>query len=1134
MYPVIVRLEKGQRFPATPLSSRSHREARKPVNGRLLRIRLLTLAFVMLMLLGMIPQAAWAGQQVDQEEELFPEPFDGYNLDDIYLFYDSSDEIMSAVTQGVYDVVSYRINTIHRIPIRSFNDLDRWLSEEPWVCVYALRSNLTGVIVPDRLVPWEEFYRILSEYRQTQHVVGMGNTLSLGEHLRPGDRMILHSEAEEIDGFLLILYDIWALYEILETRAHVDSEYVGASEDLRNMALQVYGDNLDQFLRRSIDPIDPVGQIDPVELEARTAEMWDRHQPEIEPAAYKMLGNGSLQELSVENLPTDFSPAVKVSSEAEMSVSDFKIGDIPLFSALNGPIGKIVDVLLKVLKNAGKTAISVPTDIIETIQDAFQVIEPIIGIVSDFDAESPLKSVIEALSSEFPFMTEFKDYLDIILKALFNFRGDLSSILEIVGDLLTSLLPDSIPEIVKEFLNSMLGADGGLWDLISTAVSGGKGVFDAIFGYFTKSTLDSLLNKTLAATLGVSPGDLTPILGRMSAFVESVVSFLTSRNHVQFLEDLGTDLLGSILTVAGIDDEIEKIMSIVEIGMTAINLVDEFDSSSIVELLGEVSITFIGEPDITIDVEDFTRKLLNVTRDFKEAADSDLSQFRTDIQQILDDYTTVSTDIKNLVRDIMALLGGLYNDAFDKSSIPDIFDIAEDIMQLAGLSPGDLSDVLDAFNQAVKPVMGIIALVSDSDALKTMVSQTVSSFASELGSLPEVFENVFKFLDLSDVFSGLGVDVDSILGTAGEIVGGIMNMIQMVKGQSFQGIMQSLLMSAGSIIGTFPSFDDVPIDAFLKLMQSFFPEAFQFARGDAPSPTEVINQILEYATGHLTGVIDLSVLETLLEFFMDIKGIFTNGVEWLIGKILDWLGGMLNPVFDELEETITDIFGGLDDLLGYSGKIPIGLGQWSLFDFTFALGIRANFAIDLSPLFEMITSMILDARSVFSVGEIGEFFKLLFSFFEISPQFYAEVGVGGFDSSKNALMGTMLKSLGLELAFEGSARFVLNLFTFRGGVFEWDNFFKVVEWGLHIKIHIGKVFTLIDFFTAGTGGGALLAVSEFLGLDTITLTIYFDIVLDIVKMAATATEPETSTLTLEIIFGLALHIPIELIIVAIT
>jgi len=1104
------------------------------VNRRLLRIRLLTSAFLTLLLLGMIPQAAWAGQQIDQEEELFPKPFTGYDLDDIYLFYDPSDDTMSAVAQGVYEIISYRINTVRKIPINSYNDLEHWLSEEPWISVYSLRSNLTGVIIPDRLTPWQEFYRLLSQHRQTQHILGMGNTLSFAEHLEPSDTMIQHSEAEEIDGLLLIMYDIWALYETLETRAQVDDKYKGASEDVRDLALQIYGDNLNQLLRRSIEPIDPVGQIDPVELEARTATMWARHQSEIEPAAYQMMDNGSLQELSLENLPANFSPAVKVSSEAEMTASDFKIGDIPLFSALNGPIGKIVDVLLKVLKNAGKTAISVPTDIIETIQDAFQIIEPIIGIVSDFDAESPLKSVIEALASEFPFMAEFKDYLNIILKALFNLRGDLSSILEIVGELLTSLLPHSIPEIVKDFLTNMLGASGGLWDLISDAASGGKGVFDVVFGFFTKNTLQSLLNKTLAATMGVSPGDLTPILGRMTAFIESVVDFLASRNHVEFLQDLSTDLLGSVLSVAGIDDEIEKIMSIVEIGMTAIDLVDEFDASSIVELLDEISTAFIGELQITVEVEEFTRKLLNVTRDFKEASDSDLSQFRTDIQQILDDYTTVSVDVKNLVKDLMTLLGGFYNEAFDKSSIPDIFDIAEDIMQQAGLSPGDLSDVVNALNQAVKPVMGIIALVSDSNALKNMVSQTVEDFASELGSLPEIFRSVFQFLDLSDVFGGLGVDVDSILGTAGEIVGGIVNMIQLVKGQSFQGIMQSLLMSAGSVIGTFPSFDDVPIDAFLKLMQSFFPDAFQFARGDAPSPTEVINEILDCASGHLTGVIDLTMLEELLEFFMDIKGIFTNGVEWLIGKIFDWLSGMLNPVFDELEETITDIFGGLDDLLGYSGKIPIGLGQWSLFDFTFALGIRANFAIDLSPLFDMIASMIFDARSVFSMDEIGEFFKLLFSFFEISPQFYAEVGVGGFDSSKNALMGTMLKSLGLELAFEGSARFVLNLFTFRGGVFEWDNFFRVVEWGLHIKIHIGKVFTLIDFFTAGTGGGALLAVSEFLGLDTITLTIYFDIVLDIVKMAATATEPETSTLTLEIIFGLALHIPIELIIVAIT
>ncbi|MFX1330380.1 MAG: hypothetical protein ACFE9W_02390 [Promethearchaeota archaeon] len=540
----------------------------------------------------------------------------------------------------------------------------------------------------------------------------------------------------------------------------------------------------------------------------------------------------------------------------------------------------------------------------------------------------------------------------------------------------------------------------------------------------------------------------------------------------------------------------------------------------------------IGPSNIPGGAEDLAQQIMGVVKSFQEGSFSDINGFKSQISSILDSETSgVAQAIKDVITDTMAMLTGFFNEGFDKNQLPDLFEIAADLINEV-IGGGDAAQVIDAINNAVKPVMGLIALVSDSDALKNMVSKTVSNFVSELGDAPTMIKNVLSYLDVENIISGVPGS-DDVLDTAGQIVGGIITMIQGIKGQSFQGIMQAVLMAAGSLVGSLPAFDDVPIDAFLKLLQSFFPDAFGLSKDDLPSTNEIISDIMDYAEGLLGPGFDEAMLQDTLEFFMDIKDIFTNGVKWLLGKVFDWLSGLLNPVLEDIEDTIEGLFAGLDDLLGFSGSFPIGLGDWSLFTLEYSLGIRANFAIDLNPIFDMIVSMIFDAREVFSTDNIGDFFKTIFSFFEISPQFYAELGIGGFDTEKNQLMKTMLTTLGLKLSFEGSAKFVVNLFTFRGGMFEWDNFFKIVEWGLHIKIHIGKVFTLLDFLTAGVGGGALNAIAEFLGLDSITVEIYFEIALDIVKKAATAVAAEVSSMTLTITFGVAVHIPIELIIVAI-
>lgn len=1099
---------------------------------RLLRARLLTISLVLILFVGIVPQAVWAGQVVEDNAEIFPRPFDGYNLDEIYIFYDPSDELLRTVGEGVEEILSYRLNGVKLIPIQSFMQMRDYLIDGPWIAIYALQSDLDSVNFQEEEITWKHFHSILHQFETTEHVVGMANTLSLDPFIRSTDIRIHHSQSEVEDALILMLYDMWSVSELAKNRACLHPDYLNASRDIEKMTLEVYADHFNEIFQRSIEPVDALGEADPLAADERYQKMIDRNPSHIEDAAYIRSEDGDLIPVDPNDLPDDFSPTISLSTAEEVDSNSFILGEIPFLSGLRGPIGKIVDVLLSVLKGAGKTVLSVPTDAIESIKGIFETVQPYLGIVSDFDAESPLKSLISAIADEFPFPANLKSYLEPILKALFNLRGDLSSIVDVIGELVQGLLPEVIPSGVMDFLDEVLDIGGGLWNMISDVISEGKGAFDTILSFLTNNVLEALLNKTLVATLGIS-GDISNLINRGVTFVQSTISYLSSLDFTKFIEDIGNNLLNSALGL--LDDApgqevIQKIMSVVKMGFSVIDLIDKFNMDSLMEVVAELVQEFAGASNIIGEAQDLAEKLLNVTKQFKEGLASGLTTFRNQVTDILTEYldTAVPESTRTLVTDAMAMITGFFHDGFDPSNLPNIFDIAEGLVNQLGLDTSTFDSVLAAMNNAVKPILGIIATVTDSSALKRMISSTVSDFISQLGSFQDIFTTAIKYLDLEGVFGSIP-NLDDVLGTFGNIAGGIMNLVGSIRDQSFEGIMNSLLVAVSSIVGTFPSFDDVPIDAMLNLVSSFFPNAFSFL-SDIPSPTEAISQVLSMAEGLLTGIIDIPILEDVLGLLGDVSGIFTDGIQWLLGKAYDWLTGQLTPLLEQLESMINGAFSGLSDLIGFAGDLPIGLGEWSLFVLNFDLGIEANFNINPTPFFEFIRSILFEGRSPFSLTSLGDFFSVILSFFEISPQFRAELGVSGFDSSKNDFMQHLLGFLGLEISFSGYSKFVLTLFTFREGLFQWEDFFKIVEWVLSLDIAMSKTITLFDLVTGGVGGGVLSKLASYIGLDGIKVTIWFGLELDIVKKAATAIAAETSTLSFILTLGAAVSLGIDIIV----
>jgi hypothetical protein len=673
-----------------------------------------------------------------------------------------------------------------------------------------------------------------------------------------------------------------------------------------------------------------------------------------------------------------------------------------------------------------------------------------------------------------------------------------------------------------------------LGSIIADVVEGGKGVFDTLLSFFVNHVLTKIYNKTLVALFDLNQSTVDILLPRFTGFTKAIIDYLSTWDFQKFIENVGSELLIGAMGILTEDDDelISAILSVIKLGFAVNDMVDTWTADSIVTVVSELAIVMFGEANMTTTGEDLARSVLDVVKTYKEGEFSNATAFNEQVGDIVSSSVTgsVNDSLIELVVDIVTMVAGFYNSGFDENDIPSIFQIL--VRLVAELAPPDVTDgLLDFLECVLKPILGIIAAVTDSDPLRKMVSQTLGNFESEIGAIPGLIVQVLYGIGLGGVIEDT-TENENILIDLAQMAYGIIKIVESADGKSFEGVMHGILIAGGALLGVYPAFDDVDLQPVAKLLKAFFPDAFGIPRDQRPRKAQVISEILALVGDEIGIGFDVDMLADFLEAIMETKDIFTKGVRWLLGLLFDWLSGELTPLLNDLARSITETFAETGEIIGYHSKIPVGIDGWNLFDLTVDLGLIANFDIDPSPLFDMISSLIFDAREVFSLDTLEDFFKVLFRCISITPQFYAELGVEGFDTSKNPMFAFLLESFGIELTFSGHAHFILNLFTFKGGIFEWDEFMKVVEWGFNIKIGIARTFTFLDFVTGG-GAGALNAVAEYIGLDAITVTVFFAVELDIVKKAATAIAPEVSTLTVAISIGATAHIGFDLIIVEI-
>lgn len=1033
----------------------------------------------------------------------------------IAIVYDSSHETILSTAFSIFESLRMVYSSIDLITATEYEDLTSLSQGGHIIFIYLFDTTLEGVKFGDELIPWETFITELKVRKATQHVLGMGNGPTMEQLVTEADINIHIEGSEVLDLQLAYFHSMWSVGTCLEG---IDSKYQDVGLDIQKLGLKYFADNINPLVERNFQPVDPIGEEDINAKQKRYDEKKEDFPQYLTP------------KFDIKELPEEKRPTLYVGEQ--VGAGDFLLGLIPGASGLQGPLGGIVDILLETLISLAGGDMYLKEDTVENIMTAIEVIKEVFGFFQGgkLDAGSALKGLFDIIKTAFPFAEEYEAYFDLFVDAISLLRGDFSEISSVIGTALDLLLGDLMQmgsetvDTVKSIVTKVIGVTPSVVD----AIKDSDNFLEALMGIFNENFLEGLVNKFLNTTLGIP--DASSYVAKILPIMKGIMSFLTSFDFSKFISEYLPDLLIDAFGYFTDQAPIKKIVSIVEMAMSALKFVDKPLSEVFQSLLEEFAPGLLAEAD---KMQNLVTTVINRISQAKENTETSMSDFKSDLTAKINaiglSSSAFTNEIKNIVIEVSSLVAGALNPDFSDiqnlASLNSTLSLVLDIIGSAGTGSALSADAKETILEIFNAIMGTIAVVTNKDEIKRFMSKSVDNFVSQFKDDPITFVDKIMKAVLGELAN---TSTYEKIKNFAEMGLGCFNLIMSAKESSINGIMRSLLQNVG--FSLFEEYFGEDISVLKDIMSYIFPSFFGVKTEDLPTPKQLISQVL--------GLLNLDsnteqIINLVLEVVFGVKDIFNDGLRWLFGQLMDWVSGQIEKFINDLTGMINGAFEGSDVIPPeWEGELPIGLGDFSLFTIKIQLGLYPNFGFDGDAFTNWILDIMFAGLNPFDDG-VGDFFAQIFSFFSITPVFKAGFELGGFGTESNPLMAFMLESLGLELNFSGGGFVEVSLMSIKGGVFSWEDFFKVLGWGFHFTITISKTFTILDFLTAGAGGGVLNSVGKYIGLDAITITITFGLSVEVIKRAASADGPEEGSLTLKISICAAVHFGIDLLIVGI-
>lgn len=1088
---------------------------------------------------------------------------------EVVVLYNPNDPLMVDAATSVARSVSAVYTNVRLQPVRSLTGLNEAFNshQDIMVAIWLFDTSLTDLKICKGVnLPWVSVADLVTLTPTIDHIFGLGNSEELvyafeSRGKTPSNLHVQPTASGVVDLKLSFVFTMWKLSEIFQKHAsHGGDIYRKAGETLRNLCLRFFESNANDLMERNVEPKTPVGEVNQTDREQRFEELKAKYPNQV-------TNRAKFNTLAGEKTP----PLYFKSNAPQMGFSDLLLSVLPLKSGLQGPIGFILDGLFDLLLSQGDADIVLSGDTVDLIFDAFQVILDLVGSGDPSEAaSSALKSLLELLGNEFPFGEQLMPYLQLVIDGLFALKGDFDSISQFVQNLIMTLIPDSAGA-VRSVVEQVMNLTAGVVDQIRS----GEEVLTAFLRTMSTNLIQTFVSKLLNETLGVAQNLVGGYTEKLMAIVQIVVDLVAGDLDIQdiiqnHLSNLLVDVFNLIPESA--KETVDKIIAVITFGFSILNtekqklidrakaLLEEFLPEGLTDRLNQI--TMIAE------------YLISVIGQIREQGVDSYNLIKSQVLGIYGNLTgLIDSKLQSILENATLWVFGVLDEALsavERNKFPNVQDMLTMVLNWASeeieeIAPGVMENIQTLVDYALK-IYGVVK--NAPEMAQQLVSNTQDLFKEFLEDpVGKVIEPVLKLIfgDNNSIITTylpkLQSFAEGLVGTYKIIANGELN--------SFQGVLQLLVSVVGT--GIFKNFG-VDLDPIIKVMKAIFPS---FMGVDSPpAPMQAVQEILDILDDYAS-IPDFSTIrnyaEIVLEIVVGARELFTNGLQWIFGQVVEWLVGKVGKLIDDLLSDLVSSIGGssaLDQrmvdgkvlghnesvydqgLVSYNGtrskltaggfvdpllEIDLGadLGGFSLFSIKIGVGLKPNFAFDQQGFAQFLTDVIFKGSQVFS-GDAGEFIKRIFSFMEISPLLTASIELGGFGTEENGFMNFLLESLGLEITFSGSGYFAMNLLTFKGGEFKFDNFLKIIEWGFTFTISISKTFTLLDFLTGGVGGGALSKVAEYLGLGGITVTITFGLTIEIIKRAASASGPEEASFTLEIFIACTITIGISLVIVGIT
>ncbi|MFW9978681.1 MAG: hypothetical protein ACFFEJ_11430 [Candidatus Thorarchaeota archaeon] len=292
-------------------------------------------------------------------------------------------------------------------------------------------------------------------------------------------------------------------------------------------------------------------------------------------------------------------------------------------------------------------------------------------------------------------------------------------------------------------------------------------------------------------------------------------------------------------------------------------------------------------------------------------------------------------------------------------------------------------------------------------------------------------------------------------------------------------------------------------DARDQIKEWFIDEGFNITNHDFAT---WMPQLLPRQMFDLWSMVDQLILDAWYE------------VDEYIGEFFDWI--INTPVQDKLT--------GLVPVFLFRLGTPINLGSdFASFGAVLRIKLLPDFEIDKTPFESFMNQAVLGGKNMSEFGDVEEQFTEIRKFIDIIPVMEIDLGVCAFLPTGNDWVQGLMGQFTIE--FFGHAWLKLAFPPMDASNTD-RAFIDVREWGLRFELDASFSLSISAFLSPG-GAGVISTIMEwFSELLSISITLTLSIVFEISKKYQGQGLPSLSTLLLDIIIGVTLHIRLLIVI----